>query len=144
MNITRFLNIYCLLLTSTLLSCIQLTEKSEEQVKSNVDTPLTTSQVVSNAIKSLGHVDTRPRVYFDLNFSDKVRNSDQISFTENLENRQLLKLSVTEAKDRGRISLFLPHNGISSIEIELSDKDGQRIYTKNFKITRNKIITTSI
>ena len=68
----------------------------------------------------------------DLEFSEGIDRTDQISFTENLDNRQLLKLSVTEARDRGRISLFLPNNGIQSIEIELSDKMQEDLF-KAFK-----------
>ena len=121
-----------------------MAEESDEQKKTKRKVSAPQGQVISSAIKSLGHVDTRPRVYFDLDFSEGVSSTDQISFTENLENRQLLKLSVTEARDRGRISLFLPNTGIESIEIELSDEDGRRISSKRLRVKVNKVIETSI
>ena len=121
-----------------------MAEESEEQKKLSGKTIRPTSKIVSDAISSLGHVDTRPRVYFDVDFSEEVRNSDLISFTENLENRELLKLSVNEAKERGRIGLFLPSNLIDSIEIKLTDKNGRPIQTKNLKVAKNKVISTRI
>ena len=144
MSKISLMNIFYLLLSTSLIGCIQMAEESDEQKKTKGKVSAPQSQVISSAIKSLGNVDTRPRVYFDLDFSEGVSSSDQISFTENLENRQLLKLSVTEARDRGRISLFLPNTGIESIEIELSDEDGRRISSKRLKVKINKVIETSI
>ena len=145
MNRFNFINLLYLTLSSALIGCIQMKEDVAEQSKTRGEASVPQSQVISSAIQSLGHVDTRPRVYFDLDFSDGVSSTDQLSFTENLENRQLLKLSILEARgDRGRISIFLPNTGVESIEIELSDKNGRRIFSKSLRVKVNKIIQTSI
>ena len=120
-------------------------EKKSEGINYPSDTSKEYSDVsqkiiVEQAFSQLGTIDTRPRAY--LLFNSDNTNYDQylLRVLRHDTNKQLLKLTVKEAKDAGSWAIFLPSLKIKKLKVQLMDptEPDDVLWARSFNIQENK------
>ena len=149
-KVRRSFDFYVLILICMFIvtsGCLRFSAEKEKNGISNY--PYDTSKkysdvsqktIVEQAFSKLGTIDTRPRAYL-------VRDSNSTEYDQYVlkvlrrdTNKQLIKLTVKEAKDAGSWAIFLPSLKIKKLKVQLMDptEPDDVLWARSFNIQQKK------